>query len=111
MVCVDWCPLMRVPTFEDGKASLLLFSALSLPQFRSIKLRTRKPSCPACGVDGQKIGQIEDIDYLQFCGGERPNWEQRGLESGNSRIGVQVVYPFSTRDHLHSLDKKRSLLL
>ncbi|KAJ3877216.1 hypothetical protein F5051DRAFT_440777 [Lentinula edodes] len=64
---------------HDYKPTLLLFSALSVPQFRSIKLRSRKPTCPACGQQGKIIGSISDIDYVQFCGGATPDWETLGL--------------------------------
>lgn len=76
------------------KPTLLLFSALGTPPFRSIKLRTRKPTCPACGVDSQKVGKIEDIDYVQFCGGTTPDWERQGLAQGNPefRVGVKVSF-------------------
>ncbi|KAI9570656.1 hypothetical protein HD554DRAFT_2203974 [Boletus coccyginus] len=41
---------------HDGKATLMLFSALSMPPFRTIKLRERKPTCAACGLDWTKAG-------------------------------------------------------
>ncbi|KAJ7208172.1 hypothetical protein B0H12DRAFT_1205988 [Mycena haematopus] len=76
---------------HDEKPSLLLFSALGSPPFRSIKLRSRKPTCPACGSSDQKIGEIKEIDYVQFCGGATPDWESLGLASGtpNDRVSVQ----------------------
>ncbi|KAJ7273342.1 hypothetical protein C8J57DRAFT_1064097 [Mycena rebaudengoi] len=76
---------------HDKKPTLLLFSALGSPPFRSIKLRSRKPTCPGCGTSAEKIGEIREIDYLQFCGGATPNWESRGLVAGDPghRIGVK----------------------
>lgn len=76
----------------DGKSSMLLFSALGVPPFRTVKLRSRKPTCPACGKDGEKIGQLEDVDYVAFCGGQRPDWEKIGLQQGDSapRIRAKV---------------------
>lgn len=76
----------------DYKPTLLLFSALSVPQFRSIKLRSRKPTCPACGQQGKIIGSISDIDYVQFCGGATPDWETLGLVETHPmhRIRVKV---------------------
>ncbi|KAJ6488683.1 hypothetical protein C8R47DRAFT_492054 [Mycena vitilis] len=68
---------------HDKKPALLLFSALGCPPFRSIKLRSRKPTCPACGTTDKKIGQIKDIDYVQFCGGATPDWESQGLSAGD----------------------------
>jgi hypothetical protein len=76
----------------DTKPSLILFSALGSPAFRSIKLRSRKPTCPACGTKGQNVGQVTNLDYAQFCGGESPNWEQQGLVKGDAgyRIYARV---------------------
>jgi hypothetical protein len=39
------------------------------------------------------VGKIEDIDYVQFCGGPRPDWETLGLNPGSntaSRITANV---------------------
>lgn len=65
---------------------------MSMPPFRTIKLRGKKPTCAACGVDGQRLGAIHETDYIAFCGGPRPDWQARGLVSGNlgDRISAQV---------------------
>ncbi|KAH9972728.1 hypothetical protein BGW80DRAFT_1474576 [Lactifluus volemus] len=68
---------------HDGQPSLLVYSALGMPPFRSIKLRKRRTTCSACGVEGQRVGKIEDTDYVQFCGGARPDWVTLGLKSGH----------------------------
>jgi len=90
---------------QDGKASLLLFSALAVPPFRSVKLRSRKPTCAACGIEGQKIGSIEETDYVAFCGGARPNWLERGLEAGRpeSRIYVKELRSIIESDEKHTI--------
>lgn len=75
---------------SEAKPSLLLYSALSPTPFRSIKLRTRRPTCPACGDEGQKIGEIASTDYVAFCGGTRPDWETLGLHDGDHRIKAKV---------------------
>ncbi|KNZ72364.1 Adenylyltransferase and sulfurtransferase uba4 [Termitomyces sp. J132] len=75
---------------HDRKPTLLLYSALGTPLFRSIKLRSRKPACAACGTDEQRVGTIQDVDYVQFCGGPRPDWEARGLEEGAAGARVSV---------------------
>ena len=69
-----------------------MYSALAMPPFRSVKLRARRATCPACGVEGEKTGKIEDTDYVAFCGGERPDWVSRGLVEGKPtcRIRAQV---------------------
>ncbi|KAH0833159.1 Rhodanese-like domain-containing protein [Lanmaoa asiatica] len=79
---------------HDGKASLILFSAMSMPPFRTIKLRARKPTCAACGVDGQRLGAMHETDYIAFCGGHGPDWQARGLASGNpgDRISAQELH-------------------
>ncbi|KAF9243564.1 hypothetical protein BU15DRAFT_86498 [Melanogaster broomeanus] len=78
---------------HDGKASLLLFSAMSMPPFRTVKLRARKPTCAACGEEGLRIGAIHDTDYVAFCGGPHPDLHERGLLSGKpgDRISVQEL--------------------
>jgi adenylyltransferase/sulfurtransferase len=72
----------------DEQPSLLVYAALGVPPFRSIKLRKRRATCPACGTEGDKVGKIEEIDYVQFCGGARPDWETLGLSprDAESRI-------------------------
>ncbi|KAK7051069.1 hypothetical protein VNI00_005181 [Paramarasmius palmivorus] len=80
---------------HDGKPSLLIFSALGSPPFRNIKLRTRKPSCSACGEHKQ---MIQETDYIQFCGGATPNWERRGLMEGENGHRISV------RDLRHLID-------
>ncbi|KAH8117730.1 hypothetical protein DFH11DRAFT_1807791 [Phellopilus nigrolimitatus] len=64
----------------DTKPTLLIYSALAFPPFRSIKLRTRRKTCPACGDEGERLGAISELDYISFCGGPRPDWVQRGLD-------------------------------
>ncbi|KAF8622564.1 hypothetical protein AX15_006912 [Amanita polypyramis BW_CC] len=69
---------------HDMKPTLVLFSALNQPLIRTVKLRARKDSCIACG--GAKASKLlNDIDYIQFCGGDRPNWEMRGLQPSRSQ--------------------------
>lgn len=69
---------------HDEQPSLLIYAALGVPPFRSIKLRKRRAACPACGTEGEKVGKVEDIDYVQFCGGPRPDWETLGLNPGSN---------------------------
>ncbi|GJE85663.1 adenylyltransferase and sulfurtransferase [Phanerochaete sordida] len=68
---------------HDGKPTLLLFSALSSPPFRTIKIRPRRPACAACGKEGERIGNIAETDYVAFCGGPRPDWLVLGSQEGN----------------------------
>lgn len=62
--------------------SLVSFSALSQPSFRTFKLRHRNNSCVICSGAQTLPG---DADYVEFCGGDRPNWEMRGLQPGEPR--------------------------
>lgn len=79
--------------FTEGKSTLLLFSALSLQPFRTIKLRSRSSTCPACGTDAAQKDLIADTDYVTFCGGQRPDWIHLGMQGSNDdirRIGASV---------------------
>ena len=71
---------------------MLIFSALAMPPFRSVKLRTRRVNCAACGSDKQSVKTVEETDYVAFCGGSQPDWETAGLLPGNSgeRMSAQV---------------------
>ncbi|KAF2853572.1 hypothetical protein T440DRAFT_390463 [Plenodomus tracheiphilus IPT5] len=62
------------PTTPDPP-TLLIFSAYSNPQFRSIRLRTRKPKCAACSSHASITAQAlssGSLDYVQFCGSVKP---------------------------------------
>jgi len=82
---------IKIITGLHGKSSLLLFSALGTPAFRSVKLRSRKLTCPACGKEGRKMGEIRSIDYVAFCGGPRPDWETRGLADDGDATRIQAA--------------------
>ncbi|KAI0648849.1 hypothetical protein C8Q79DRAFT_998816 [Trametes meyenii] len=73
-----------ITELHDGRPSLLMYSALNTPPFRSVKIRSRRATCPACGVEGERNGAIEEMDYVAFCGGERPDWVSRGLVEGSA---------------------------
>lgn len=67
----------------DPSPRMLIYSALSPSPFRSIKLRSRKPDCRACGV-GRKQQLIDQEDYLEMCGFYPPDWESLGLVKGEA---------------------------
>ncbi|KAI9462160.1 hypothetical protein F5148DRAFT_1214160 [Russula earlei] len=92
---------------HDEQPSLLVYGALSAPPFRSVKLRKRRVSCPGCGTEGQKAGEIEETDYVRFCGGARPDWEALGLNPGDgeSRITAREL-----RAIIHSNSKQVRIL-
>ncbi len=60
---------------QPVKASLLMFSAYSNPQFRTVRLRSRRADCAACSThrtisaDSLSSGSL---DYVAFCGRTAP---------------------------------------
>ncbi|PLB49062.1 molybdopterin synthase sulfurylase [Aspergillus steynii IBT 23096] len=83
------------PVDEAKPPSLLIFSAYSTPQFRSIKLRSRRPNCAVCSseatvtLDSVTSGST---DYVFFCGTVSPE----SLLSPEERISpleYQTLYP------------------
>ena len=81
---LTWAATLQMPnTFIEQFPSLLLFSALSMPPFRSVKLRKKSPQCAACN-SGETKRTIEETDYVAFCGGSQPDWETRGLLPGGT---------------------------
>ncbi|KIJ23452.1 hypothetical protein M422DRAFT_56831 [Sphaerobolus stellatus SS14] len=79
---------------------------MSSPPFRTMKLRSKKPTCPACGLKGQKVGQIEDIDYVAFCGGNAPDYEATGLKEGRSghRIKPKDMQQILQKENVRIID-------
>ncbi|KIO34587.1 hypothetical protein M407DRAFT_13392 [Tulasnella calospora MUT 4182] len=72
---------------RDEQPSLLIFSALSSPSFRTMKLRSRRPDCPGCGGDPSTRDRfVNEQDYVSFCGGEAPNLEETGKVNIGGRI-------------------------
>lgn len=58
-------------TTKRESPSLLIFSAYSNPQFRSIRLRTRRANCAVCSGDASvSLDTIKSgsTDYVFFCG-------------------------------------------
>ncbi|KAL4761343.1 Molybdopterin-synthase sulfurtransferase [Aspergillus foveolatus] len=56
---------------EATPPSLLIFSAYSSPQFRTIKLRSRRPNCAVCSAEATvtlKSVRSGSMDYVFFCG-------------------------------------------
>ncbi|KAI7870634.1 hypothetical protein BDF14DRAFT_1879225 [Spinellus fusiger] len=50
---------------HEGEPSFLIFSGLTTPMFRTMKLRSRKKDCVVCG-DQPTLTQL--IDYAEWCG-------------------------------------------
>ncbi|KAI5892350.1 uncharacterized protein SCHCODRAFT_02667816 [Schizophyllum commune H4-8] len=68
---------------------MLLFSALATPPFRSIKLRNRKPDCIACSNPHAPI-DVASTDYIQLCGGPRPDWESLGMQVRDPALRIDA---------------------
>lgn len=49
-----------------NEPSFLIFSAMSNPMFRTMRLRNKKKDCAICG---ETPTMTELIDYVQFCDG------------------------------------------
>ncbi|KAL4940040.1 Molybdopterin-synthase sulfurtransferase [Aspergillus oleicola] len=61
----------RAGETESAPPSLLIFSAYSTPQFRSIKLRSRRPNCAVCSAEATvtlESVRSGSMDYVFFCG-------------------------------------------
>lgn len=74
---------------EAPEPSLLLFSAFGSPRFQTITF-DKDPECVACSEAARKSAKNKEIDYVQFCGGEVPNWERRGLADGDRQLRITV---------------------
>jgi len=91
---------------EEGKgkidASMLLFSANSNPPSRSVRLRSRRPGCFACGAEGGlSLESLSSgsLDYVLFCGVTAP---------------VSILAPeerIEARDYNEARTKKQHLLV
>lgn len=79
--------------------SMLLFSAHSNPQFRSLKMRSRRPGCFACSSDaGLTLESLSNgsLDYVLFCGLNSP---VNILEDGE-RIEAREYEARKEKEHL-----------
>jgi len=86
---------------QDPNPTLLLFSALGSPPFRSIKLRSKMPSCSACSAPSGSLQNVSGVDYVQFCGGPTPDWVRQGLSQGEASHRAQ---PSELQDLISSGD-------
>jgi adenylyltransferase/sulfurtransferase len=60
---------------EPPRASLLMFSAYSNPQFRTMRLRSRRDTCAACSAERTISADSltsGSLDYIAFCGRTAP---------------------------------------
>ncbi|KAK8206536.1 hypothetical protein M8818_004369 [Zalaria obscura] len=66
-------PSPKAPTASPP--TMLLFSAYSSPQFRSIRMRSRRPNCAACSAQATITPESltsGSLDYVAFCGVTNP---------------------------------------
>ncbi|WPH00396.1 Hypothetical protein R9X50_00322300 [Acrodontium crateriforme] len=60
---------------DPPKPTLLMFSAYNTPQFRSVRLRSRRKECAACSSQASITRQAltnGSLDYVAFCGAALP---------------------------------------
>jgi adenylyltransferase/sulfurtransferase len=81
---------------SDTPPSLLIYSALALPPFRTIKLRSRKSDCIACGDDTSGGQLIDQSDYLELCGSLTPDYETLGLLAGEAGQRIRAAVSILT---------------
>ena len=83
---------------------MLLFTALSSPSFRTIKIRSRKAGC-LCNDPAVLRESIPTRDYVQLCGGPPIDWETRGLKETlePKRISAKVWIVASVKDNITCL--------
>ncbi|THX41710.1 hypothetical protein D6D10_02521 [Aureobasidium pullulans] len=63
------------PDTAAAPPSLLLFSAYSIPQFRNVKLRSRRADCASCSANHTVTPASltsGSMDYIAFCGVTNP---------------------------------------
>ncbi|ORX46302.1 hypothetical protein DM01DRAFT_330557 [Hesseltinella vesiculosa] len=86
---------------HSGEPSFLIFSALSIPMFRTMKLRNKKSNCPACG-DNPTITHL--IDYVEFCGSEATDKGiSQSLLAMDERVSVKEYHSFVNSGQPHLL--------
>ncbi|KAI7830933.1 hypothetical protein BX661DRAFT_180338 [Kickxella alabastrina] len=87
---------------KEEAPNLLIFSYRSQPHFRSIKLRSRKPTCAVCG-DMPTVTEL--VDYAAFCGAgpndNAPEWSI--LSDPGQRISCKEYSQLLTDSSRHLL--------
>ncbi|KAJ1891971.1 hypothetical protein LPJ66_006618, partial [Kickxella alabastrina] len=87
---------------KEETPNLLIFSYRSQPHFRSIKLRSRKPTCAVCG-DAPTVTEL--VDYAAFCGAgpndNVPEWSI--LSDPDQRISCKEYSQLLTDSSRHLL--------
>lgn len=84
-------------TPQPPKPTLLMFSAYGVPQFRSVRMRSRRSGCAACSAEASITPQSllgGSLDYVAFCGAVAPI----ALLPAESRVTV-LDFAALPRDH------------
>ena len=80
--------IYQVAREPDGTPSLLLYSALSLSPFRTIKMRKKQVNCVSCSSEASAALDVANTDYIAFCGGPTRDWVETGLIVSGTRISA-----------------------
>ncbi|KAK9893821.1 hypothetical protein P389DRAFT_108984 [Cystobasidium minutum MCA 4210] len=84
---------------HDLKPSMTLFSPLSSPMFRTLKLRGRKPTCPGCGNESDALSvNAPESSFAPACGTEETMDDvrvsakqlQEAVQSGKPYVLIDV---------------------
>ncbi|KAI7902200.1 uncharacterized protein BX663DRAFT_512078 [Cokeromyces recurvatus] len=87
---------LNEPSLE--KPSFLIFSGMSNPMFRTMRLREKKKDCAICG---ENPTMTELIDYVQFCqGAANDKVTDEHILRQDERISVQEYCDCRLKDHL-----------
>lgn len=79
---------------QDFTPSLTIFSALSFPPWRSMRIRGKKPSCIVCGDNPTvTLDNLGETDYQLFCGSINldPIDDSLRISPADIPTGVQLV--------------------
>src|ERR1700744_4893926 len=79
----------------DSPPSLLIYSALAAPPFRTIRIRSKKRDCIACGDNASRGALIDQSDYLELCGSSTPDYEANGIAAGEPGYRIEAKVRFS----------------
>lgn len=85
------------------KPFLMLFSAYSFPQWRTMKMRGRKSTCAVCGDQpsiSRELIESGGLDYSEFCGGHA---SMVRADEKTERISVQEYKCIVDTGKPHSL--------
>jgi adenylyltransferase/sulfurtransferase len=96
------------PSTTPAAPSLLIFSAYSTPQFRNVRLRSRRADCASCSANHTVTSaslSSGSMDYVAFCGITNPV----DILPSSSRISASDL--FSTLSSTSSHDDEAPVLL